>query len=38
VNPNLSEEAAAEAAFVANVDVNAAQFIIQEAFQALPVC
>ena len=38
VNPDLSEEAAVEAALIANADFNAAQFIIQEAFQAPPIC
>jgi hypothetical protein len=38
MNPDLTEEAAVEASLVANADVNAAQFIIREAFQAPPIC
>jgi hypothetical protein len=38
VNPDLAEDAAVEASLVANADVDAAQYIIQEAFRAPPIC
>ena len=38
MNPELGEEAAAEAAFMGNADPNLAQYLINQALQAPPVC
>lgn len=38
MNPDLGEEAAVEAALIANADPNVAQYIINMALQAPPVC
>jgi hypothetical protein len=38
MNPELGEEAAAEAALMANADANLAQYLIDQALQAPPVC
>jgi len=38
MNPDLSEEAASEAALMANADPNLALFVINQALQAPPVC
>lgn len=38
MNPDLGEEAAAEAALIANADPNVAQYVINQALQAPPIC
>lgn len=38
MNPDLGEEAAAEAALIANADPNVAQHVINQALMAPPVC
>lgn len=38
MNPDLSEEAAQEAAVLANADINVAQYVIDGAMSAPPVC
>ena len=38
MNPDLSEDAAAEAAYSAGADINVAQYIVDSALSAPPVC